>query len=120
MNRGLIRKRWQVTIPKEVRLYLDLYIGQTLNWDVVHEEGRTEIRIFFGTYPMRGEGAAHEAVAARKARAERRQKRAASFFGKSAGNLTRRERRLAKILEGVLLGAGILPGEPEDGGDGGK
>jgi bifunctional DNA-binding transcriptional regulator/antitoxin component of YhaV-PrlF toxin-antitoxin module len=48
MERRLIRKRWQVTIPREVRRRLNLFQGQLLNWDIHDYDGQTFIRVYTG------------------------------------------------------------------------
>ncbi len=63
MERGLIRKRWQVTIPKGVRRELNLFIGQTLNFAIDEEFC---IRIATGTMPSAGEAEFYQHLKGKK------------------------------------------------------
>lgn len=84
MERGLIRAKWQVTIPRGIRRRLNLFLGQTLNWELTEEESGVEIRIITGYACHRLEDmAAFQEIGAKKARKEKaRKKRQASagFF----------------------------------------
>ena len=71
MERRLIRKRWQVTIPREVRRRLNLFQGQLLNWDIYDEDGQTFIRLFTGGGALPVEHAAFQDLMAKKKAKER-------------------------------------------------
>lgn len=67
MDRRLIRKRWQVTIPPGVRRLLNLYVGQLLNWDIVSTpEGETFIRVYTGSCANPEDFAAFQEAFAKK------------------------------------------------------
>ena len=94
MDRRLIRKRWQVTIPPGVRRLLNLYVGQLLNWDIVSTpEGETFIRVYTGSCATPEDFAAFQ-----------------ELFGKKKGQRGKRkcrgkirkleEKRASKIAEG--------------------
>ena len=88
MERGLIRRRWQVTIPRHVRRELNLFIGQAVNWEVDHERG--VITVFTGSGVFPGvELAAFQDVMARKLRHER---------GQKCGRKIRKSAKRSKVL----------------------
>lgn len=69
MERRLIRKRWQVTIPREVRRRLNLFQGQLLNWDIHDYEGQTFIRVYTGGGSVPDDEVAfHDILAKKKGR----------------------------------------------------
>ena len=63
MERRLIRKRFQITIPRELRRFLNLYVGQALSFRL-GESG--EIIIITGTPPHMEDLAAFKEAGARK------------------------------------------------------
>jgi bifunctional DNA-binding transcriptional regulator/antitoxin component of YhaV-PrlF toxin-antitoxin module len=66
MERRIIRKRWQVTIPREVRRRLNLFQGQLLNWDIHDFEGQTFIRVYTGGGSLPEDEVAFHDILARK------------------------------------------------------
>jgi bifunctional DNA-binding transcriptional regulator/antitoxin component of YhaV-PrlF toxin-antitoxin module len=127
MERRLIRKKWQITIPKGIRRSMGLYQGQTLNWQIVEgfNGGPAEIRLFTGSYALRQEASGfHEDLAATppsKRRALRRQIGISDTFISGKG----RDKLRAIIME-VILDLGLVkkggkgtlgdppgPGDPE-------
>lgn len=83
MERRLIRKRWQVTIPPDVRRRLNLFQGQLLNWDIYDEDGQTFIRLFTGGGALPAEHAAFQDLLAKK-RAKEKGAKCGTKIGKSA------------------------------------
>jgi bifunctional DNA-binding transcriptional regulator/antitoxin component of YhaV-PrlF toxin-antitoxin module len=69
--RTLIRKRWQVTVPREFRQWLNLFQGQTLNWTLDPESG--SMLIFTGTGPTKFDRAAFEEWTAKNTRKKKAQ-----------------------------------------------
>jgi bifunctional DNA-binding transcriptional regulator/antitoxin component of YhaV-PrlF toxin-antitoxin module len=55
MSRCLIRKRWQITIPRDVRQHLNLFVGQTLNFYLDEEYC---LKVVPSGFPKRDEDAA--------------------------------------------------------------
>ena len=74
MERRIIRKRWQVTIPPGVRRKLNLFQGQLLNWDITTLEGETFIRLYTGSGSIPEDHAAFQDLLAVKKRRERSSK----------------------------------------------
>ena len=72
MERRLIRERWQITIPAKVRRRLNLFVGQTLNFEVDDVTGN--IHVFTGSYLVPADEAAFREVLAEKARQKRKPK----------------------------------------------
>jgi len=69
MERRLIRKRWQVTIPPGVRRGLNLFQGQLLNWDIAGAlEGEPFIRLWTGSCANPEDFAAFQEVFGKKKR----------------------------------------------------
>lgn len=66
MERRLIRKRWQITIPREVRRRLNLFQGQLLNWDIQEYDGQTFMRVYTGGGLLPDDQAAFQDILARK------------------------------------------------------
>jgi bifunctional DNA-binding transcriptional regulator/antitoxin component of YhaV-PrlF toxin-antitoxin module len=100
MERSLIRSKWRVTIPKGVRRSLNLFEGQVLNWEVIEEEGTTEIRLVHGSLPRVEDMAAFKEAGARAARRKARQKKAGAILGKWAGNKGRE--KLKELVREVM------------------
>ena len=98
MERRQIRKRWQITIPRDIRQRLNFFQGQVLNWDLVEDsaEGFTYIRIYSGAYATRLDQLAAHEISARKDR-KRRQQRCGRKIRKSDTRLLTRERRVEAI-----------------------
>jgi bifunctional DNA-binding transcriptional regulator/antitoxin component of YhaV-PrlF toxin-antitoxin module len=93
MERGLIRRRWQVTIPAEVRRELNLFMGQAVNWEVDHERG--VITIFTGSGVFPGvEMAAFQDAMTRKLRHERGQK-----CGRKIRKSAKKEKKLRELVD---------------------
>lgn len=92
MERRLIRKKWQVTIPRGVRARLNLFQGQLLNWEVVDEEGFFHIKIWSGLCPTAEDKTAYDEFLYKKERQLRRSKCA-----KKIGKLE--EKRSLKLRE---------------------
>jgi len=66
MERRLIRKRWQITIPREVRRRLNLFEGQLLNWDIHDYDGQTFIRVYTGGGSLPDDQAAFQDLLVKK------------------------------------------------------
>lgn len=65
MERGLIRKRYQITIPRGVRRALNLFIGQTLNFAL---DENYCITISTGSLPSAEEGEFYKLLKGEKPR----------------------------------------------------
>lgn len=100
MERRLIRKRWQVTIPPGIRRELNLYQGQLLNFDLVEQEGQVFIRIFTGLAADPEERAAFQEVFARKKGKGKRVK-CAGKIRKSEAQRESRALRLEELRKGL-------------------
>ena len=107
MERRLIRRRWQITIPKEIRQRLNLFEGQLLNFDVVELEGQVFMRIFTGASPDPAEMAAFKDLMARKNREVRKQ-RCGSKIRKSDDL---KEKRAARLADQASGGVASIAGE---------
>ena len=55
MDRSMIRKRWQITIPRNVRRLMGLFIGQVLNWKVMTPGHEGELLILLGQWAEKNE-----------------------------------------------------------------
>lgn len=100
MERRLIRKRWQITIPREIRRYLSLYVGQGLSFRL-GEAG--EIIIITGTPPHREDLAALQEVGARK-----KKKRGRYPCGKKIRKSDKiRDARMEKLMESPVRSAAL-------------
>ena len=126
MERRLIRKKWQLTIPKGIRRKLGLFLGQTLCWQIIEglDGGPIEVRLFPGSY-VEKEGRAsgfHEDLTAMppsKRRALRKR------IGISDTFISPRGRdKLREIIMEVVLDLGLVekggqgrPGHPPGSGD---
>ena len=109
MERALIRKRWQVTIPRYIRRFLNLFEGQTLNWDLSEIEGTWYIRIYGGSCALSTEEAAFRKELLEHPKKRRRVKRLA--FGISDTMMSPRGRdKLRAILVEMLVDLGVLQG----------
>lgn len=72
-GRQLIRKRWQITVPRAIREHLNLYIGQLLSWDLAEDEmGNPEIRIYAGNFRTPNDLAAYQTASAKRKKEERK------------------------------------------------
>ncbi len=96
MESRQIRKRWQITIPRQLRRKLNLYIGQVLTWGLEHDERGSHLVLYTGTFATMG--AAHMDEEARKWRGQKR-----SRFRKSDKIKRLQEERKSKI-EAELTG----------------
>jgi bifunctional DNA-binding transcriptional regulator/antitoxin component of YhaV-PrlF toxin-antitoxin module len=106
MERGLIRKRWQVTLPREIRRRLNLFIGQTLNFTLDEDYC---IRISTGIVPSAEEAEFYEQVKGKKAAFGKRRK-----FRISEGKRTaKRERPKEARFEKLEEMASFFPRDPE-------
>jgi hypothetical protein len=125
MERRLIRKKWQLTIPRGIRRKLGLYEGQTLNWQLVEGEGGgpPEIRLFAGTYALKtGASGFHEDLVAMPPSKRRALSRR---IGISDTFISRRGReKLKQIIMEVAIDLGLvkkggeaLMGNPPGPGD---
>lgn len=109
MQRGLIRKRFQVTIPRWVRRTLNLFEGQTLNWDVLEEGGAWFIKIYSGSFSLSHEEAAFKEYLRVSPKKERKSR--ALKFGISDTFIAPRGRdKLRAIIMEVLGDLGVLQG----------
>jgi len=127
MERRLIRKKWQLTLPKGIRRKLGLYEGQTLNWQVVEGVGGgpPEIRLFPGSYAVKQEASGfHEELGAMTPK-QRRQNRLRIGISDTFISSRGRE-KLKQIIMEVALDLGLVqkgdkgllghppgPGDPE-------
>lgn len=93
MERRLIRKRWQITIPREIRRRLNLFEGQLLNFDLVDCEEQVFIRVYTGAAVDPGEMAAFKELFSRKRRKEKGAKCGAKIRKLDAAKKAR-ERRI--------------------------
>ena len=109
MERRLIRKKWQLTIPKGIRRKLGLYEGQTLNWQIVEGVGGglPEIRLFPGSFALKTEASGfHEDL---KASTPKQRRALRSRFGISDTFLSPRGReKLKQIIMEVALDLGLV------------
>jgi bifunctional DNA-binding transcriptional regulator/antitoxin component of YhaV-PrlF toxin-antitoxin module len=101
MERRLIRKRWQVTIPPGIRRQLNLYEGQLLNFDLVESEEQVFIRIYTGAAADPEEMAAFKELFGKKKRKER-QAKCGTKFRKSDARRESRARRIKDIHKGLV------------------
>jgi AbrB family looped-hinge helix DNA binding protein len=101
MERRLIRKRWQVTIPREIRHRLNLYEGQLLNFDVVDHEEQLFIRVYTGAAADPEEMAAFKELFGKKKRKEK-QAKCGRKIRKSDARRESRELRIEDIRKGLV------------------
>lgn len=101
MERRLIRKRWQVTIPREIRHRLNLYEGQLLNFDLVDHEEQVFIRIYTGAAADPEEMAAFKELFGKKKRKEK-QAKCGSKIRKSDDKRELRAKRIEDIRKGLV------------------
>jgi AbrB family looped-hinge helix DNA binding protein len=101
MERRLIRKRWQVTIPREIRHRLNLYEGQLLNFDVVDHEEQLFIRVYTGAAADPEEMAAFKELFGKKKRKEKQAKCGAKIR-KSDAQRESREIRIEDVRLGLV------------------
>lgn len=109
MERRQIRRRWQVTIPRELRQRLNLFIGQLLNFDLVREESGYVVRVLFGTMATEEDMGAWKETGARRER-KRLQHRSGSKIRKSDTQKMLRGRRIEGIRQPSFLEATELKG----------
>jgi bifunctional DNA-binding transcriptional regulator/antitoxin component of YhaV-PrlF toxin-antitoxin module len=98
MERRQIRKRWQVTIPRDIRQRLNFYVGQLLCFDLVEDsaEGFPYVRLYLNVGAARHDEMAMQEVSARKER-KRRQQRCGRKLRFSDEKVQSRNRRMAAI-----------------------
>lgn len=101
MERRLIRKRWQVTIPPGIRRQLNLYEGQLLNFDLVESEEQVFIRIYTGAAADPEEMAAFKELFGKKKRKEK-QAKCGTKIRKSDARRESRVRRIEDIRKGLV------------------
>lgn len=101
MERRLIRKRWQVTIPPGIRRQLNLYEGQLLNFDLVESEEQVFIRIYTGAAADPEEMAAFKELFGKKKRKEKQAKCGAKIR-KSEARIDLRAKRVEDIRKGLV------------------
>lgn len=98
MERRQIRKRWQVTIPRDIRQRLNFYVGQLLCFDLVEDskEGFPYVRIYLNVGVARLDEIAAQEASAKKWRKERQQ-RCGRKLRFSDEKVQSRNRRVAAI-----------------------
>ena len=125
MERRIIRKKWQLTIPKGVRRKMGLHEGQTLNWQVVEglAGGPPEIRLFPGSFTVKKDATEFRKELDELTPKKRRELR--KRFGISDTFMSSRGReKLKQIIMEVALDLGLvqkgskaLTGHPPGTGD---
>jgi bifunctional DNA-binding transcriptional regulator/antitoxin component of YhaV-PrlF toxin-antitoxin module len=106
MERRLIRKRWQVTIPPGIRRQLNLYEGQLLNFDLVESEEQVFIRIYTGAAADPEEMAAFKELFGKK-KSKERQAKCGRKFRKSDARRESRARRIEDMRKGLVPSTSI-------------
>jgi bifunctional DNA-binding transcriptional regulator/antitoxin component of YhaV-PrlF toxin-antitoxin module len=96
MERRQIRKRWQITIPREIRQRLNFYVGQLLCFDVVEDsaESLPYVRIYMNIGAAREDELACKEATAKIRRLRRRQR-----CGRKIRNSDTRVKSLGKRIE---------------------
>jgi bifunctional DNA-binding transcriptional regulator/antitoxin component of YhaV-PrlF toxin-antitoxin module len=116
MERGIIRKKFQVTIPRYIRRFLSLHVGQTLNWDLSEIEGTWYIRIYGGSCALSSEEAAFRKELLSQPKKRRKRQRLQFGISDTFVSPRGRDKLRAVMVEllgdlGVIQGGSVLKGD---------